>query len=187
MTIVVETHCTAKKIEQLESQLSVLKGSDVSVPTSLQLKIIRWEIGDLKVRLDVIQVKYDTTKKKIGHYIPQIQDFKDSYTKLCSAGYAKDKVLIATYNQVIHFQKIINRLELKELELQGMLKVNEGLKKELEELQHVYTGLLENNEHLKGEKVSLEAWLAQGQADFYKFGYVDHIFGRLTDYKFFEK
>lgn len=141
----------------------------------------------MKARLDVIQVKYDITEKKIGHYIRQIQDLEDAYTKLHSTGYAKDEELIATYNQVIHFQKIVNKLELKELELQGVLKVNEGLKKKLEELQRVCIGLLEKNEHMKAEKVGLKAWLSQGHADFYKLGYIDHLFGRPMDYEFFEK
>lgn len=43
------------------------------------------------------------------------------------------------------------------------------------------------NVQLKGKKVSLDASLAQGRADFYKLGYVDHLFGRPSDYEFVGK
>ena len=68
------------------------------------------------------------------------------------------------------------------LELQGALKINESLKKEVDELQCVCIGLLEENEQLKGEKVGLKTSLIQSQADFYKLGYVDHLFGRPFDF-----
>ncbi|KAM2611618.1 hypothetical protein TB2_031678 [Malus domestica] len=89
--------------------------------------------------------------------------------------------------QVIHFKKIVDRLETYVLELQGALKINENLKKEVDKLQHVHVGLLEENKQLKGEKVRLEASLVQSQANFYKLGYVDNLFGKLSDFKFARK
>ncbi|KAM2008271.1 hypothetical protein EV1_003087 [Malus domestica] len=73
------------------------------------------------------------------------------------------------------------------LELQGALKINSSLKKEVDELQRIRAGLLKENEQLKGEKVGLEALLTQSQADFYKLGYVNHLFGRPFDFEFFGK
>ncbi|KAM1625749.1 hypothetical protein ACFXTN_012838 [Malus domestica] len=70
------------------------------------------------------------------------------------------------------------------LELQYALKINESLKKEMVELQCVRVGMLEENKQLKGDKAGLEASLVQSQADFYKLGYIDHLFGRPSDFKF---
>ena len=47
--------------------------------------------------------------------------------------------------------------------------------------------LLEEVEQLKCEKVGFEALLSQNQSDFYKLGYVDHLFGRPSDFEFSEK
>ena len=76
--------------------------------------------------------------------------------KTSFTAYAKDEKLIAAYNQVIHFKRIVDRLEPQVLELQGVLKINESLKKEVDELQYVRVGLLEEDEYLKGEKDELE-------------------------------
>ena len=64
------------------------------------------------------------------------------------------------------------------------MKTNENLKKEIEELQRVRACLLEENEQLKSEKNGFEASLVQNQADFYKLGYVDHLYGRSSDFEF---
>ena len=101
-----------------------------------------------------------------------------------SAAYAKYEELIATYNKVIHFKKVVDRLEPQVLELQSALQINDNLKKEVEELQRVRAHLLEENEQLKGEKIGFEASLTQSQANFYKLGYVDHLFGRPSDFEF---
>ncbi|XP_050136083.1 uncharacterized protein LOC126611758 [Malus sylvestris] len=93
------------------------------------------EIMVLKTRLDAIQVKYESAEKEIEGYIPQIQDLERSITEFRSAAYAKDEELIAAYNQVIHFKKVVDRLEPQVLELQSALKINDNLKKEIEELQ----------------------------------------------------
>ncbi|KAM1121519.1 hypothetical protein ACFX19_003233 [Malus domestica] len=73
------------------------------------------------------------------------------------------------------------------LELQDALKINNSLKKEVDELQRIRAGLLKENEQLKGEKVGLEALLTQSQADFYTLGYVNYFFGRPSDFEFFGK
>ncbi|KAM1126955.1 hypothetical protein ACFX2B_041561 [Malus domestica] len=85
-------------------------------------------------RLDAIQVKYESAEEEIGCYIPHIQDLERAIFELRSAAYAKDEKLIAIYNQVIHFKKLVDRLEPQVLELQSDLKINESLKNEVEEL-----------------------------------------------------
>ncbi|KAM1811196.1 hypothetical protein ACFX12_027867 [Malus domestica] len=85
-------------------------------------------------RLDVIQFKYESAKKEIGCYIPQIQNLERAISELRSTIYVKDKELITAYNQVIHLKKVVDRLEPQVLELQGALKINNSLKKEVEEL-----------------------------------------------------
>ncbi|KAM2967836.1 hypothetical protein FF1_028052 [Malus domestica] len=75
----------------------------------------------------------------------------------------QDEELIAAYNQVIHFKRIIDRLEPQVLELQGVLKINESLKNEVDELQCIRVGLLEKNEHMKVGEVSAQAGVTEGE------------------------
>ena len=171
----------------MESELAALKRSNASAPTSLQLETACHEIANLKARLDATQVKYESAEKEIARYIPQIQDLERSVSEFRSAAYAKDEELIAAYNQVIHLKKVIDKLEPQVLELQGALKINESLRKEVEEMQRVRACLLEEVEQLKSEKARFEASLTQNQSDFYKLGYVDHLFGRPSDFEFSEK
>ncbi|KAM1375049.1 hypothetical protein ACFX2I_025536 [Malus domestica] len=136
----------ALKIKMLEFELVALKGSNIFTPTSLQLENACQEIIDLKTRLNAIHVKYESAEKEIRCYIPQIQDLESAVYELRFTSYAKDEELIAAYNQVIHFKKVIDRLEPQVLELQDALKINESLKKEVDVLQRVCVGLLEENE-----------------------------------------
>ncbi|KAM1888033.1 hypothetical protein ACFX13_046204 [Malus domestica] len=94
----------------------------------------------------------------------QIQDFERVVFELHSVAYAKDEECIVAYNQVIHFKRIIDRFEPQVLELQGVLKINESLKKEVDELQRVYVGLLEENEQLKVGDIGVQAGAAGGEA-----------------------
>ncbi|KAB2600330.1 hypothetical protein D8674_010601 [Pyrus ussuriensis x Pyrus communis] len=111
---------------------------------------------------DTKAAKEMATKKELRCYIPQIQNLEHVVSELRYVVYEKDEELIATYNQVILFKKIVGRLERQVLDLQGVLKINENLKKEVYELQ-------------------------RSQADFYKLGYVDHLFGRPSDFMFARK
>ena len=122
-----EAYSLAEEIKRLDSELVTLKGSNISAPTSLQLEIVRQDIVDLKTKLEAIQVKYESAENEIRCYIPQIQDLEFAVSELCFAVYAKDEKLIAAYT-----------------------------KKGVDELQRVRVGLLEKNEHLKGEKDQLE-------------------------------
>ncbi|TQE08219.1 hypothetical protein C1H46_006186 [Malus baccata] len=101
-TMVAETYSFAEKITKLESELVAFKGSNISAPTS-QLEPAHQKINDLKARLDVIQVKYESIDMEIGHYIPQIQNLERAISGIRFAAFAKDEELIAAYNQVIHF------------------------------------------------------------------------------------
>ncbi|KAM1244423.1 hypothetical protein COP2_036844 [Malus domestica] len=183
-TMAAEAYSSAEKIKKLESELAALKESNTSAPTSLQLEAAHQEIMDLKTRLDAIQIKNESAEKEIERYIPQIQDLERSISEFRSAAYAKDEELIATYNQAIHFKKVVDRLEPQVSELQSVLKTNENLKKEIEKLQRVRACLLEENEQLKSEKYGFEASLIQNQTNFYKLGYVDHLYGRPSDFEF---
>ena len=79
----------------------------------MQLKTSRQEIVDLKTRLDVIQVKYESAVKKIGCYIPHTQDLERAISELRFAAYTKDEEFTAAYNQVIHFKKLLIGLKPK--------------------------------------------------------------------------
>ena len=182
-----EAYSSTEKVKNLESELAALKRSNASAPTSLQLETACHEIANLKARLDATQVKYESAEKEIARYIPQIQDLERSVSEFRSAAYAKDEELIAAYNQVIRLKKVIDKLEPQVLELQGALKINDSLRKEVEEVQRVRACLLEEMEQLKSEKARFEASLIQNQSDFYKLGYVDHLFGRPSDFEFSEK
>ncbi|XP_050139028.1 uncharacterized protein LOC126615257 [Malus sylvestris] len=165
-TMAAEAYSSVEKIKKLESELAALKESHTSDPTSQQLEAAHQEIMDLKTRFDAIR------------------DLERSISELRSAAYAKDEELIATYNQAIHFKEVADRLEPQVSELQGVLKTNDNLKKEIEELQRVRACLFEENEQLKSEKNGFEASLIQNQSDFYKLGYVDHLYGRPSDFEF---
>ncbi|KAM1840629.1 hypothetical protein ACFX14_015328 [Malus domestica] len=136
-----EAYSLAEEIKRLDSELVTLKGSNISAPTSLQLEIACHEIVDLKIRLDVIQVKYESAKNEIGCYIPQIQDLEFTVYELRFVAYANDEELIAAYNQI-----------------------NESLKKGVDELQRVRVSLLEKNEQLKVGEVSAQAGPIGGEA-----------------------
>ena len=146
MTMAAEAYSSTEEIKKLDYELVVLKGSNIYAFISLQLETAYQEIVDLKTRLEAIQVKYESAKKEIRCYTPQIQDFEPVVSELRSTAYAKDEKLIAAYNQVIHFKIIIDRLEPQVLELQGVLKMNESLNKEVDELQRISVGLLEEND-----------------------------------------
>ena len=108
-------------------------------------------------------------------------------SEIRSAAYAKDEELIAAYNQVIHLKKVVDRFEPQVLELQGALKINDNMKKEVDKLQRVHACLIEENEQFKGEKARFEASLTQSQSNFYKLGYVDHLFAWSSNFEFFGK
>ncbi|KAM2967835.1 hypothetical protein FF1_028052 [Malus domestica] len=146
-TMAAEAYSLTEKIKRLVSELVALKGFNISAPTSLQLETASHEIVDLNTRLDAIQ----------------IQDLEFAVSELRFAAYAKDEELIAAYNQVIHFKRIIDRLEPQVLELQGVLKINESLKNEVDELQCIRVGLLEKNEHMKVGEVSAQAGVTEGE------------------------
>ncbi|KAM1515850.1 hypothetical protein ACFX10_014911 [Malus domestica] len=101
---------------------------------SLQLETVHQDIVDLKTKLDAIQVKYESVEKEIGCYIPHIQNPEFTVSKLRFAVYAKDEELIASYNQ-----------------------------KEVDELQRIRVGLLEEDEQLKVREVSAQAGVARGE------------------------
>ena len=69
-------------------------------------------------------MKVQRRRSDVTYHIPHIQDLENAVFELRFAAYARDEELIATYNQVIHFKKVIDRLEPKLLELQGALKIN---------------------------------------------------------------
>ncbi|KAM1349730.1 hypothetical protein ACFX2F_003769 [Malus domestica] len=68
--VAAKVYSSAEKVKRLKSKLVALKGSNISAPTSLQLETARQEIMDLKNRLNVIQVKYESAENEIGCYIP---------------------------------------------------------------------------------------------------------------------
>ncbi|KAM1611926.1 hypothetical protein ACFX1Z_000661 [Malus domestica] len=78
-------------------------------------------------------------KKDIPYLLKRCRLRKNQ--RLLSLLMQKDEKLIAAYNQVIHFKRIVDRLEPQVLELQGVLKINESLKKEVDELQRVHVGI----------------------------------------------
>ncbi|KAB2612886.1 hypothetical protein D8674_035202 [Pyrus ussuriensis x Pyrus communis] len=90
--------------------------------------------------------------KEIGCYIPLIQDLDRAISEFHFVAYAKDEELIP----------VVGRLEPQVFELESALKINDSLKKEVDELQ-------------------------RSQADFYKLGYVDHLFRRSSDFEFVGK
>ncbi|KAM2165541.1 hypothetical protein ACFX1R_039678 [Malus domestica] len=129
-----KAYSSTEEIKRLDSELVTVKGLNIFAPTSLYLETACQDIVDLKTKLNAIQVNFESAEKEIGCYVPQIQDLEFAVSELRFAVYAKDEELIASYNQAIHFKRIIDRLEAQVLELQGVLKINKSLKKEVDEL-----------------------------------------------------
>ena len=115
--VAAEAYSSVERIDRLKSELVALKGYNISAPIFMQLETVCQEIVDLKTRLDAIQVKYKSAKNEIVCHIPRIQDLERAIFELRSAPYAKDEELIAAYNQVIHFKKVIDRFLPQVLEL----------------------------------------------------------------------
>ena len=110
-----DAYSSAEKLKKLEAELGILKRSNISAPTFLQLETARQEIVDLKTRLDAIQVKYENAEKEIGCYVPQIQDLEFAVSELHFVAYAKDEELIVAYNQVIQFDVKYSNTQIKTL------------------------------------------------------------------------
>ncbi|KAM1826845.1 hypothetical protein ACFX13_026152 [Malus domestica] len=83
-TVAAEAYSSAKKVKKLEYELAALNGSNISALTFLQLETACQKIVDLKTRLDAIQVQYESEKKEIECYIPQIQDLEHAISEFHS-------------------------------------------------------------------------------------------------------
>ncbi|KAM0973384.1 hypothetical protein FF1_016732 [Malus domestica] len=91
------------------------------------------------LQLEIARQKIVDLKTRLDEI--QIQDLEFAVSELCFAAYAKDEKLIAAYNQI-----------------------NESLKKEVDELQSIHVGLLEEDKQLKVGEVSAQAGAAKGEA-----------------------
>ncbi|KAB2636519.1 protein TOC75-3 [Pyrus ussuriensis x Pyrus communis] len=135
VALVAQLCLAAEKIEKLEYGLVVLKRFDIFAPTSLQLEITHEEVAHLNARLSATQAMLEAVKKE-------------------------DEELIFMHAEVSRLKEIANKLESKEVDLQGMLSASENLRKELDELQAARNGLVEENMQLKNEKTGHEVALA---------------------------
>ncbi|KAB2630819.1 S ribonuclease [Pyrus ussuriensis x Pyrus communis] len=171
VALVAQLRSAAKKIENLESELIILKRSDVFAPTSLQLEIAHQEVSYLNARLSTTQVMLEAAKKEISHVSPVLENLKRVNSELRFACFAKDEELILMHVDVSRLKKVASKLESREIDLQSVLSASENLRKELDELQDAHTRLVDENVQIKNEKVSHEVALASYQANFYKLGY----------------
>lgn len=129
----------------------------------------------------------EVAEKEISHVSPMVKDLEHVNSELQSACFAKDEKLIFIHAEVSSLKEIASKLKSKEVDLQGALSASVNQKNELDELQGAHTGLVEENVQLKNEKVGHEVALASCQANFYKFGYVNHLQGRPSYYEFSKK
>ncbi|KAB2602743.1 S ribonuclease [Pyrus ussuriensis x Pyrus communis] len=187
VALVAQLRSTTENIEKLESELVVLKGSNVYAPTCLQLDIAQQEVTHLDVRLSATQAILEAAEKEVSRVSPVVKYLERVNSELRSACFAKDEELIFIHAEVFRLKKVTSKLESKEMDLQGALSTSENLKKELDELQGAHARLVKENVQLKNEKVGHEVALASCQADFYKVRYVDHLQGKPSNYEFSEK
>ena len=129
VALVAQLRSAAEKIGKLEFELAILKGSDVSAPTSLQLEITREKATHLNARLSKTQTMLEATKKEINHVFPVVEDLERVNLELKSACFAKDEELIFMHAEVSCLKEIATKLKSKEMDLQGVLSANENLKK----------------------------------------------------------
>ena len=142
VALVAQLRSAAEKIEKLESELAILKGSDVSAPTSVQLEIAHQEVIDLKTRRSVTQVMLEALEKEVSLASLVVEDLERVNLEPRSICFAKDDELIFMHVEVSRLNEVASELESKEVDLQGALSTSENLKKELDELQGAHIGLL---------------------------------------------
>ncbi|KAM2757075.1 hypothetical protein PS2_018866 [Malus domestica] len=157
MALTTQLRSVAKKINNLKSELAILKGSDISAPTSIQLETAYQEVSHLKAKLIATPAMLEVAGKGVSKVSQVVNDFMRVISELKSASFAKDEKLVS-----MHAEYLVSR----------MLPVS------LRTRKWIYK--------LKYEKVSHEVALVSCQADFYKFGYVDHLQGRSFNYEFSE-
>ncbi|KAB2596021.1 hypothetical protein D8674_031471 [Pyrus ussuriensis x Pyrus communis] len=147
-------------------RLVIMKSNKVPSPTKVAPKLIPLtaetdssaesketaRVGSYQLKdMDVCAKFVDGVKGVVcpSSFAKHTIEYKKTALLLHSATYAKEENLIVAYKQVIHFKKVVD-------------KINEILNKEVKELQ-------------------------RSQADFYKLGYVDHLFRRPSNFEFVEK
>ncbi|KAM1504365.1 hypothetical protein FF1_000473 [Malus domestica] len=180
VALMAQLRSTAENIDKLESELVVLKGSDVFAPTSMQLGTAHQEVAYLKAKFSATQAMLEAAEKEVSHVAPVVKNLERVNSELRSAIFAKDEELVFMYVEVSHLKDVSSKLESKEVDLQGVMSASESL-------QSAHTRLVEENVQLKNKKVGHEVVLASYQTNFYKLGYVNHLQGRPSDYEFFEK
>ncbi|KAM1889684.1 hypothetical protein ACFX13_047639 [Malus domestica] len=126
----------------------------------------------------------EAAENEISHVSPMVNDLERVNSELRTACFAKDEELVFMHAEASCLKDVASKLESKEVHLQGVQSASENLKKGLDKLLGVHTRLVEENVQLKNEKDGHEVALISCQAKFYKLGYVDHLQGRPSDYKF---
>ena len=106
VALVAQLRSIAENIEKLESELALLKGFNVSAPTSLQLEIAREDAANLNARLSATQAMLEVPEKEISRVSPVVDDLEHVNLKLRSACFSKDEKLIFMHAEVSRLKKL---------------------------------------------------------------------------------
>ncbi|KAB2605840.1 plastidial pyruvate kinase 1 [Pyrus ussuriensis x Pyrus communis] len=115
VALVAQLHSAAENIEKLKSELAVLKGSDVSAPTSLQLEIAHQKVAHLNVRLSTTQAMLEDTEKEVSRVSLVVEDLERVNSELRSSCFAKDDELIFMHAELqdAHIGLVEENVQLK--------------------------------------------------------------------------
>ena len=89
----------------------------------------REEVAHFNARLSATQAILEGAEKEISRVFPVVEDLERVNLELRSACFTKDEELIFMHAEVSRLKKVANKLESKEVDLQGALSASKNLKK----------------------------------------------------------
>ncbi|KAM2886793.1 hypothetical protein COP2_013835 [Malus domestica] len=129
----------------LATELMHVDQDAVKCAKEIELKTTYQEVTHLQAKLSVTQVMVEAAEKELNRVSPMVNDIEHVNSELRMACFAKDDELVFMHVEVSRLKDVASKLESKEVDMQGALSASENLKKELDKLQGVHTGLVEEN------------------------------------------
>ena len=107
----------AEKIEKLEYEFAILKRSNVSAPTSMQLETVHQEVFHLNAKLSATQAILEAEENEVSCVTTVVKDLECVNSELRSACFAKDEEFVFMHAEVSHLKDVASKLKSKEIYL----------------------------------------------------------------------